>query len=125
MPIFALKSMVKDIVLEDALKDYKEAKGVEQYRLGAQAIYFPGFPGTHYLPFAAVEKVRIRSVGLCATGSCGKQIPAICVRMFYGGEEAYKDFLFEKQKNAQLAEAALRSYSPELEIDCKVEGFWG
>ena len=30
MPIFALKSMVKDIVLEDALKDYKEAKGVEQ-----------------------------------------------------------------------------------------------
>lgn len=125
MPVFGLKSIVNEMSVEDIKEDYKIAKRLEQYRLGAKAIYFPGFPGTHYLPFAAVKKGVIRNVGLCATGSCGKQIPMICVRLFYGAEESFKDFLFEKQKNVQRLEEALLLVRPELEIDSKIVPFQG
>ena len=120
MPIFALKSIVPEQALPQAAEDYKGAKTVEQYRLGAQAIYFLGFPGTQYLPFAAVQKVIVRTVGLCATGSCGKQLPVICFRMFYEGETGFKDFMFEKQKNAELVSEALLRCNPKLEIDSKI-----
>lgn len=122
MPLFALKSISQNVKLDQAAEDYKAGKRAEQYRLGAKAIYFPAFPGTQYLPFEAVERVKVRSTALSVTGTCGKQIPMVCVRLHYDGE-FYKDFLFEKEKNADRVLAALLQDHPNVPLDKDIKPY--
>jgi len=116
MALFALKSLSKTCALENADAGYKASRRVEQFRLGQEAIYFPAFPGNQYLPFAALTHVKTRNTSISVTGTCGKQLPMVCVRLSYDGE-FYKDFLFEKKKNADLVVEAIRACRPELEMD--------
>ena len=116
MALFALKSLAKTCALEGADAGYKAARRVEQFRLGEEAIYFPAFPGNQYLPFAALTQVKTRNTAISVTGTCGKQLPMVCVRLSYDGE-FYKDFLFEKKKNADLVVETIRACRPELEFD--------
>lgn len=89
---------------------------MEQFRVSEEAIYFPAFPGTQYLPFEALNHVKVRDTALSIKGTCGKQIPMTCLRLSYDGE-FYKDFLFEKRAKVEEILALIRTRRPELEMD--------
>lgn len=114
MPLFELKS-IADIALENAKEDYRVSKRVEQFRVGEKAIYFPAFPGTQYLPFTALSQVKSKNTAISVAGTCGKQLPMVCLRLFYG--DVYKDFMFEKSKSVDMVLAAISACCPALEID--------
>jgi len=116
MALFALKSLSKSCGLENADAGYKASRRVEQFRLGEKAIYFPAFPGNQYLPFEALTHVKSKNTAISVTGTCGKQLPMVCVRLFYDGE-FYKDFLFEKKKSADLVLDTIAASRPELSMD--------
>lgn len=122
MALFALKSLSKTCTLEDPNGGYKASHRVEQFRLGEEAIYFPAFPGNQYLPFAALTEVKTRNTAISVTGTCGKQLPMVCVRLSYDGE-FYKDFLFEKKKNADLVVETIATSRPELPMDLEQKPF--
>ena len=115
MPLFELKSIAKNVVLENAKEDYRASKRVEQFRCGAGAIYFPAFPGTQYLPFEALTRVRSKNTAISVAGTCGKQLPMVCLRLFY--DDTYKDFMLEKTKSVDKVLEAIAACCPELEID--------
>jgi len=115
MPLFELKSIAKNVVLENAKEDYRASKRVEQFRCGAGAIYFPAFPGTQYLPFEALTRVRSKNTAISVAGTCGKQLPMVCLRLFY--DDTYKDFMLEKTKSADKVMEAIAACCPELEIE--------
>ena len=50
-------------------------------------------------------------------GTCGKQIPVVCLRLYYDGEETHKDFLFEKPQSVEQILEAIRECRPELSMD--------
>ena len=116
MPIFAMKSLSQSCSLEHAAADYRTAKRAGQYRVSGEAIYFPAFPGTRYLPFSAVSKVMARNTSMPLTGCCGKALPMICVRLFYDGE-FYQDFMFENLKETDRLLDAVQAARPELDVE--------
>lgn len=114
MPLFELKS-ITNLSLENAKEDYRASKRAEQFRVGEKAIYFPAFPGTQYLPFASLSKVKSKNTAVSVAGTCGKQIPMVCLRLYY--EDSSKDFMLEKKKSEDLIVEAIAACCPELEID--------
>ena len=116
MPLFQLKSQSQSCTLPDAAEDHSASSRLAQYRLGREAVYFPAFPGTRYLPFGAVSKVMARNTSMPLTGCCGKALPMICVRLFYDGE-FYQDFMFENLKEADRLLDAVQAARPELDIE--------
>ena len=122
MPLFALKSLSQNVALEHAESDYKTAKRAEQFRVSREAIYFPAFPGTQYLPFEALEFVKVRDTALSVKGTCGKQLPMTCLRLSYDGE-FYKDLMFEKQKNVDKALEVIAAARPDLSINRDITPF--
>ena len=116
MALFALKSVSASVALQDAESDYRAARRMGQFRLGAQAIYFPAFPGTRYVPYAAVTRALTRNTALPLTGSCGKSLPMVRLRLYYDGE-FYQDFLFEKAEQADTALDAVAAARPELPLE--------
>jgi len=122
MPLFELKSLSQECSLETASEDYRASSRVEQYRVGVEAIYFPAFPGTRYLPFAALSSVISKNTAISVIGTCGKQIPMVLLRLSYDGE-FYKDFMFEKQKSADRVIAAIQACRPELPVERDTKPF--
>ena len=116
MPLFQVKSQSQTCTLPDAAGDYAAAQRLAQYRLGRDAVYFPAFPATRYIPFAAVSKVMARHTSMPLTGCCGKALPLICVRLFYDGE-FYQDFTFENKKLADRLLDAVQAARPELPVE--------
>ena len=68
MPMFSLKSLCPECPMEDAGADYRRARRVGQYRVSDRAIYFLAFPGTRYLPFAAVRRAWQQKSSMPLTG---------------------------------------------------------
>ena len=124
MPLFELKSLSQECSLGAADECYRASRRVEQFRLGEDAIFFGAFPGNRYLPFAALDHVRTKNTAISVIGTCGKQLPMVCLRMHYDGE-FYKDFLFEKQKSADKVLEAVAAARPELTIDRDTTPFGG
>ena len=116
MPLFKIKSLAQSHALEDAGRDYQTSVRVEQFRISDKALYFAAFPGTQYISFDAMNQVKVRNTALSVTGTCGKQLPMVCLRAFYDGE-FYKDFLFEKRAMVEKALDRIRSARPELPMD--------
>ena len=116
MPLFQVKSQSQTCTLPDAAGDYAAAQRLAQYRLGRDAVYFPAFPATRYIPFAAVSKVMARHTSMPLTGCCGKALPMICVRLFYDGE-FYHDFMFENLKDTDRLLDAVQAARPELDVE--------
>ena len=115
MPLFELKSIAKNTVLENVNEDYRASKRVEQFRVGAGALYFPAFPGTQYLPFEALSHVKSKNTAISVAGTCGKQLPMVCLRLFY--DDTHKDFMLEKMKSVDKILEAIEARCPGLEID--------
>ena len=122
MALFELRSMSEKHTLEHAAEDYRAAKRVAQYRVGAQAAYFPVFPGNRYVPFAAVTKAFSRNSSLPVKGTCGKAIPVVKVRLFYDGE-FYQEFLVERHEQANLILDALATARPDVPIERETRKF--
>ena len=116
MAIFKMKSLAQSHVLENAEQDYRASVRVEQFRVSDRAVYFAAFPGTQYLPFDALSQVKVRNTALSVTGTCGKQLPMVCLRASYDGE-FYKDFLFEKRAAAEKVLERIRAARPDLPMD--------
>ena len=116
MPLFKMKSLAQSHALEDAEQDYQNSVRVEQFRVSDRAIYFAAFPGTQYISFEAMSQVKMRNTALSVTGTCGKQLPMVCLRTFYDGE-FYKDFLFEKRAVAEKVLDRIRAARPDLPMD--------
>lgn len=114
MPLFELKS-ITNLSLENAKEDYRASRRAEQFRVGEKAIYFPAFPGTQYLPFESLTKVKSKNTAVSVAGTCGKQIPMVCLRLYF--EDSSKDFMLEKKKTEDMILAAIAACCPELEID--------
>ena len=123
MPLFAMKSLAQSASLENVSEDYKTARRVEQFRVSDQAIYFPAFPGNQYLPFEALHHVKVRDTALSVTGTCGKQLPMVRLRLSYDREEFYKDIMFEHQKNMDKVLDALHAFDPDLPITLDITPF--
>ena len=116
MPLFKMKSLAQSHALEDAEQDYQGAVRAEQFRISDKAVYFAAFPGTQYISFDAMSQVKVRNTALSVTGTCGKQLPMVCLRAFYDGE-FYKDFLFEKRAVAEKVLDRIRTARPDLPMD--------
>ena len=116
MAVFKMKSLAQSHVLEDAEQDYRASVRAEQFRVSDKAVYFPAFPGTQYIPFSAMSQVKVRNTAISVTGTCGKQLPMVCLRASYDGE-FYKDFLFEKRAAAEKVLERIRTARPDLPMD--------
>lgn len=116
MPLFKIKSLARGHVLEDAEADYRTSKRAEQFHVSDKAIYFPAFPGTQYISYESMSQVKVRNTALSVTGTCGKQLPMVCLRAFYDGE-FYKDFLFEKRAVVDKVLARIQTCCPDLPMD--------
>ena len=116
MPLFKVKSLAQSHALEDAEQDYQGSVRVEQFRISDKALYFAAFPGTQYISFDAMNQVKVRNTALSVTGTCGKQLPMVCLRVSYDGE-FYKDFLFEKRAMVEKVLDRIRSARPDLPMD--------
>ena len=116
MPLFKIKSLAQSHSLENAEQDYRDSVRVEQFRISDKALYFAAFPGTQYISFDAMNQVKVRNTALSVTGTCGKQLPMVCLRVSYDGE-FYKDFLFEKRVMVEKVLDRIRSARPDLPMD--------
>ena len=116
MPLFPVKSMSQQCELENAAEDYRAAKKVEQYRVSGEAMYISAFPGSKYIPFAALNQVWTKNTGISVTGTCGKQIPMVCLRLCYDGV-FYQNYLFEKQSSADKVLDRIRARRPDVPVD--------
>ncbi len=115
MALFAVKSLSRTCSLEDVTADRKTSCRAEQFRFSDAAVYFPAFPGDQYLPYAALDRVLSKNTAISVTGTCGKQLPMVRLRLYYDGE-FYKDLLFEKQKHVDAVLEAIAASRPELPI---------
>lgn len=116
MPLFPINSLSRRCELKNAAEDYRTAQKVEQYRVSGEAMYISAFPGSKYIPFAALDRVWTKNTGISVTGTCGKQIPMVCLRLCYDGE-FYQNYLFEKQSGADKVLERIRARRPDLPID--------
>lgn len=117
MAIFTPKPLAQTHPLEDPAGDYKTARRAEQYRVSGQAIYFPAFPGTQYLSFAALTRALTRNTSMPLTGCCGKALPVTRLRLYYDGGEFYQDFTFEKLAAANQVLDTVAAARPELPLE--------
>ena len=116
MALFELKSMSQSVTIENAAEDYRNATKVAQYRVGAQAAYFPAFPGNRYIPFDAATRAISKNSSLPLKGCCGKAIPVVKVRIFYDGE-FYQEFVLEELKQADAILDRLASARPDIPME--------
>ncbi|MDO4316071.1 MAG: hypothetical protein Q4C45_09850 [Oscillospiraceae bacterium] len=116
MPLFPIKSMSQQCELENAAEDYRTAVRAEQYRVSGKALYIAAFPGSKYIPFAALNQVWSKNTGISVTGTCGKQIPMVCLRLRYDGE-FYQNILFEKQAGVDKVLERIRACRPDVPVD--------
>lgn len=96
--------------------DYESAKKAGQYRVSSQAFYFPAFPGTKYVPFAAVKRAVLRNSGLPVSGCCGREIPV--VKLFLEYEGGKQDFVIDPAgQGAVVAEVLKQAVSSAIYED--------
>lgn len=111
MSMLTMQSLCPAFVLPDSKADRRTAKRVEQYQISAQAIYFPGFPATQYLPFDAIRRAWLQNSSMALTGCCGKELPVVLLRIEYDGG-FFKNFSFEKRERAEVVLSAIQAANP-------------
>ena len=110
-----LESISGTAAAEDLQEDYQLAKRVEQYRVGQKALYFTGFFSSRCLPYRAVQRVWLKNASLPVTGSCGKALPIVVLRIQYDGG-FYQNVTFEKRRSAQTVLDRITGENPSAEI---------
>ena len=113
----ALTSVSPRYTLPDPKAAYRAAQRVAQYRAGDEAFFFPAFPFSQYLPYAALTKVWTQNSQLPLTGCCGKALPIVLLRAEYEsaqGESVVQNFQFETMALAEKVLEKIRAARPEL-----------
>lgn len=99
-------SLISGRELENVKEDFRAARKVEQYRLGARALYLPRGLSWEYIPLEALDKAehshRVISAGHCVT--VREEKPAVDLT---AGEKQFTLNL-EKQASVQLILQALK-----------------
>ncbi len=109
----ALKSVCEAFPVEDPKADHKAAEKLGAYRFGARALYFPGFPSTHYLPTAALRRAWVQKSAMAVKGCCGAQLPLFLLRVEYEGG-FFQNFTFDAPRDAERALELVRAVRPDL-----------
>jgi len=107
----SFRPLCPDALIPDPGADYRAADRAEQFRMGAEALYLPAFPGTKYLPYAAVRRAWLQSASLPLTGCCGKELPMTVLRTELG-DGFFQNFSFEKRESAERVLARIREKNP-------------
>ena len=113
----ALTSVSPRYTLPDPKAAYRGAQRVAQYRAGEEAFFFPAFPFSQYLPYAALTRVWTQNSQLPLTGCCGKALPIVLLRAEYEnaqGESVVQNFQFETLALAEKVLDKIRAARPEL-----------
>lgn len=109
----AMQSICPQYQVEDPKTDYKGARRVGRIRMSNRAFYFPGFPGTQYLPFDAIRRIWAQDSNISTNGSCGAVLPVVVIRALYEGG-LYQNFTFEKREETDEVLARLKELRPEI-----------
>ena len=91
-------SLIKGKDIENAAEDFKAAKRVEQYRVGAKALYIPAGFRWNYVPFSAVTKAEEWHFNVTA----GKCVAVTEKRPSLRRETTDGDFTFPLEKSESL-----------------------
>lgn len=113
----ALTSISPRFTLPDPKADYRSAQRIAQYRASDTAFYFPAFPFSQYLPYAALTKAWTQNSQLPLTGCCGKALPIVLLRTVFEGADGQpvtQNFQFETQALADKVMAKIAAARPEL-----------
>ena len=117
----AMKTICEAFPVADPKADYAAAAKVGRYRFGGEAVYFPGFPSTQYLPVAALSRAWVQKSAIAAKGCCGAQLPVYLLRVQYQGE-FYQNFTFDKPAEADRALKLLAERRPDLPLEPEKKG---
>ena len=61
-----------------------------------------------------MTKALTRNTSLPLTGCCGKALPMVRLRLYYGNQEGFMDFMFEKPEEANRALDQLLASHPDV-----------
>jgi len=101
--------------VEDAAADRAQARRIGDFRFGALAVYIPTYPGTKYLPCAAVRRAWVQK-GTSFTPGCGSTpLPRYVLRVQYG-ENFFQNLSFDRPETADEALAALAAACPGIPL---------
>lgn len=115
MPILEPKPACPGYEIDDPREDYRTSVRAGQYRAGAQAVYYPGFPATLYVPYHALTEVLVRNSSLPTTGCCGKELPVIkLVLRWEGGEQ---QLIIDPPKHTDAILAQILAARPDVALD--------
>lgn len=115
MPLLEPRPVCPGCEVEQVRQDYQQARRAGQHRAGRQAVYFPGFPATQYLPYAAVTGAVVRNSALPTTGCCGKELPVI--KLILRWAEGQQELVIDPPKHADTILDALRAARPDLAVE--------
>ena len=111
----SFRPLCPDALIPDPGADYRAADRAEQFRMGAEALYLPAFPGTKYLPYAAVRRAWVQK-GTSFTPGCGSTpLPRYVLRVQYG-ENFFQNLSFDRPETADEALAALAAACPGIPL---------
>lgn len=117
----AMRSICEAFPVTDPKGDYAAAAKVGRYRFGGQAVYFPGFPSTQYLPLAALCRAWVQKSAIAAKGCCGAQLPVYLLRVCYEGGGC-QNFTFDRPTEADRALELLAKRRPDLPLEPERQG---
>jgi hypothetical protein len=109
----AMKSICEAFPVQDPKADYRNAARIGNCRIGAKAIYFPGFPGEQYLPLAALRRAWIQKSSIATKCCCGAQLPVFVLRVRYDGG-FFRNFTFDQPEQADTALSMILDQCPGL-----------
>ena len=115
MQILEPRPATPGLNIENPREDYQSSIRAGQYRAGAQAIYYPGFPATLYVPYRVLTEVLVRDSALPTTGCCGKELPVIkLVLRWEGGED---QLVIDPPKHTDTLLNQILAARPDVKLD--------
>ena len=115
MPLLEPKCLCPAGELPNAGEDCRGALRVAQFRVSAQALYLPAFPGWKYIPFQSLTGVVLRTSALSTIGCCGKELPVLKLILRWDGGE--RELILDLPGQADVVLEQIRGARPELNVD--------
>lgn len=110
-----LKNLCPPHDLPNGVEDHRTATRIAQFRVSDKAFYLPAFPGSQYIPFAALTGVVLRNATLSTIGCCGKELPVLKLTLRWDGGE--RELVIDPPKHADTVLGRIRANCPTLDIE--------